>query len=113
MANRALANKRQRAIREYRDAARLEGDKYRFQAADRGEIGKASVPAYDGAMVRQWTDEKVVEARGLSAGKDVGRCGKANRVAARNTYGNGTRKMGVDLMDCIGKARPQFMLIRG
>lgn len=98
MPNRAMANKVERAKREHRAAAALESHKHLCQAADRGDIGKREVPAYDGAMVSRYDGG---EARGLS--QDVGRCGKANRVRSRYTYGNGARQLGVDLVACSAR----------
>lgn len=100
MANRALANKRERATREHREAAAIESHKHLCLASDRGDIGKPDVPSYDGAMVARYDGG---EAAGLA--QDIGRCGKANRVRARNTYGDGTRRLGVDLVACSARGQ--------
>lgn len=98
MANRCMAAKQERAVRQYREACAREGFKHFVQAVDRGQLGREAVPACDGVMV---TRCERGEARGLAM--DVGRCGKARASATRNTYGDNTRRS-IDLMDCVARA---------
>jgi len=74
MANRSLAAKAERATRQRRDAARAEFLKPAYLT------GKQAVPAYDAGRVKV-----------LGCGEYVAPEGRGHRVAARRTYGDGTR----------------------
>jgi hypothetical protein len=94
MANRSLAEKRRKAMRQARDAAKAawwhEASKPDVVSSDlQATALHAALPqmvaSFDGAIVRGET----VNARGLS--RDVGREGKQRRALTTRCYGDGTR----------------------